>query len=59
MLKEELENIASELYDLELKCSKGESISERLQQIDEIIDTLELDEIFYIASLLEEKSCKF
>lgn len=61
MKKEELKEIANKLYDLEMKLKDEEDSSkiiEGMAEMQKIAETLSLNEIFMVATLLEKRMKK-
>ena len=53
--KEELNKLASDIWNLELKCQKGENVSKNLQEMTNMTDKLSLADILLLADILESK----
>ena len=56
MKKAELKKLASEIKDLELKCQKGENISENEFKIQQLAENLTLEDLLKIDEIL---SCNY
>lgn len=50
-----LKKIASDIWDLELRCQNGENISENLQKMTDMTEKLSLQDILLLADILESK----
>lgn len=50
-----LKKIASDIWDLELRCQNGENISENLHKMTNMIEKLSLQDILLLANILESK----
>ena len=51
--KTELKKIASELWNLELKCQKGENVSDNMQKMEEITNKLSFYDLLKITNYME------
>ena len=52
MKQKEIKMLASQIKDLELKCQKGENISENLKKMEQLAEGLSLDDLFKIDEIL-------
>lgn len=50
-----LKKIASDIWDLELRCQNGENISKNLQKMTDMTEKLSLQDILLLADILESK----
>ena len=50
-----LKKIASDIWDLELRCQRGENISENLEKMTNMTEKLSLADIFLLADILDTK----
>lgn len=53
--KKELTKIASDIWDLELRCQNNENISKNLHEMTNMIEKLSLQDILLLADILESK----
>lgn len=53
--KEELTKIASDIWDLELRCQNNENISKNLHEMTNMIEKLSLQDILLLTDILESK----
>jgi len=56
---EELKEIASKIWDLELKCQNGEDVSKNTKEMNRIASGLQVEEILKLTEILEEKHLTF
>ena len=54
-MKQKLLRVANQIYDLELKIQKGENLTENMEKLEKLTESLSLNELFEVTTYLEEK----
>ena len=54
MTKKELNALAQEMYDLELKCQHGEDIQNNVHKMQEIADKLSFSDLIKLDAILSD-----